>query len=37
VVRLAIDPFEDHPPLIVDPDRVKVLEGALVKDHEEIS
>jgi hypothetical protein len=24
LVRLAVDPFEDHPPLIVDPDRVKV-------------
>jgi hypothetical protein len=24
LMRLAVDPFEDHPPLIVDPDRVKV-------------
>jgi hypothetical protein len=27
-MRLTIDPFEDHPPLIVDADRVKVLQVA---------
>jgi hypothetical protein len=29
LMRLAVDPFENHPPLIVDPDRVKILEAAL--------
>ena len=28
-MRLAIDPLEDHPPLIIDPDRIKLLEVAL--------
>jgi hypothetical protein len=28
-MRLAIGPLEDHSPLIVDPDRIKVLEVAL--------
>ena len=28
-IRLSTNPFEDHPPLIVDPDRVKVLQVAL--------
>src|ERR1051326_1217692 len=28
-VRLAVDPFEDHPPLVIDPDRMKVSEGTL--------
>jgi hypothetical protein len=27
-MRLSICPFEDHPPLIIDPDRVKVLQVA---------
>jgi hypothetical protein len=29
LVRLAIDPFENHAPLIVDPDRVEFLAIAL--------
>jgi hypothetical protein len=29
LMRLAIDPPEDHSPLIVDPDRVKILEIAI--------
>ena len=29
VVSFAIDPSEDHPPLIVDTDRMKVLQVAL--------
>jgi hypothetical protein len=29
LMRLAIDPLEDHSPLIVDPDRVKFLQVAL--------
>jgi hypothetical protein len=29
LMRLAIDPLEDHSPLIVDPDRVKILQVAL--------
>jgi len=29
LMRLAVNPFENHPPSIVDPDRVKVLEAAL--------
>jgi hypothetical protein len=28
LMRLAFDPFEDHPPLVVDSDRVKSLENA---------
>jgi hypothetical protein len=28
-IRLSMKPFEDHPPLSIDPDRVKVLQVAL--------
>jgi hypothetical protein len=30
LMRLAFDPFEDHAPLVIDPDRVEVLEPANV-------
>jgi hypothetical protein len=29
LMRFATEPFEDHPPLIIDPDRVKVLQVIL--------
>jgi hypothetical protein len=29
IMRLAVDPFKDHPPLIVDSDRMKVLKSPL--------
>jgi len=28
LVRLSTSPFEDHPPLLIDPDRVKILQIA---------
>jgi hypothetical protein len=28
-IRFSMKPFEDHPPLSIDPDRVKVLQVAL--------
>jgi hypothetical protein len=33
VMRLAFDPFEDDSPLIVDPDRIEVLEVALDRSY----